>query len=63
MRGRPDTFWTPFDPDVYLDAREPGWATVESRWVRYVASAARAIIYVHAREASAVVEALRGRGR
>jgi hypothetical protein len=62
MRGTPDTFWTPFDPDVYLDARRTAWAAVEARWVRYVSRAAGgAVIYVHAREARDVVEVLRGR--
>ena len=54
-------YWTPFEPNHYLDLRQPQWADAErQRWVRYIPCdlGASAFVYIHALEARWVIEEL-----
>lgn len=58
MRGQ-RSYWTAFEPDAYLDLRQPEWIAEEAaRWIRYVVSDQGAFIHVHGLEARRVVEQL-----
>lgn len=55
--GPVPSYWTPFEPDFYLDLRRPEWAEEEGqRWVRYFASEQGAFVHVHALHAKRIVE-------
>ena len=58
--GPKQGYWTTFEPDHYLDLRQPEWADEERRrWIRYfVCDQGTALVYIHAQEARRVVEGL-----
>ena len=57
--GPAPSYWTPYEPDFYLDLRQPDWAQEEAaRWVRYFACEQGAFVYIHALQAKRVIEEL-----